>query len=160
MNHQLSPGLVSLTLTLIAAPPLFAQSGRAKDPPANPPTVQGPLSSSPVYNPVDFKSLPTEIDGERIYRGRELDQKVRVTKKPEPKYTKEARKKKQEGTVTLLAVFDSTGHVTHLRIVYGLPYGLTDRAIEAAKQIQFPPGLKDGHPVSMWMELQYNFNLR
>ena len=31
--------------------------------------------------------------------------------------------------------------------------------IAAAKGIRFVPATKDGHPVSMWMELQYNFNL-
>jgi hypothetical protein len=37
--------------------------------------------------------------------------------------------------------------------------GNTERAIAAAKSIRFVPATKDGHPVSMWMELQYNFNL-
>ena len=46
-----------------------------------------------------------------------------------------------------------------MRVVSGLPYGLTDRAIDAAKRIRFTPGLKDGKQVSIWMEWQYNFNL-
>ena len=45
----------------------------------------------------------------------------------------------------------------HIKVVSGLPYGLNDRAVEAAKKIQFTPAKKNGHPVSMWMELQYNF---
>jgi len=36
---------------------------------------------------------------------------------------------------------------------------LTERAIAAAKQIRFVPAQKDGHAVSMWMQLEYNFNL-
>jgi hypothetical protein len=36
---------------------------------------------------------------------------------------------------------------------------LTERAIAAARQIKFSPATKDGHAVSMYIELQYNFNL-
>jgi len=41
----------------------------------------------------------------------------------------------------------------------GLPYGLTERAIAAARQIKFTPATKDGRPVSMYIQLEYNFNL-
>ena len=36
--------------------------------------------------------------------------------------------------------------------------GLTERAIEAAKRIKFTPAMKDGKPVSVWMQLEYNFS--
>jgi hypothetical protein len=40
-----------------------------------------------------------------------------------------------------------------------LPYGLTEAAIAAARQIKFEPATLDGKPVSMFMQLEYNFNL-
>jgi outer membrane biosynthesis protein TonB len=40
-----------------------------------------------------------------------------------------------------------------------LPYGLTTRAVRAARQIRFTPAEKDGKPVSMYIQLEYNFNL-
>jgi TonB family protein len=82
-----------------------------------------------------------------------------VLSKPEPTYTEAARKNQITGTVILRAVFSSGGSVTNIHAVSGLPDGLTERAIAAAKQIRFVPATKDGRPVSMWMELQYNFNL-
>jgi hypothetical protein len=36
---------------------------------------------------------------------------------------------------------------------------LTERAIAAARQIQFLPAVKDGQLVSVAMQLEYNFNL-
>jgi len=36
---------------------------------------------------------------------------------------------------------------------------LLERAIDAAKKIRFIPAVKDGKYVSMWMQLEYNFNL-
>ncbi len=48
---------------------------------------------------------------------------------------------------------------TGITAVSGLPYGLTERAIAAARQIKFVPATKDGRPVSMYIQLEYNFNL-
>jgi TonB family protein len=98
-------------------------------------------------------------DYSRIFSGKEVTSKARVLEKPEPTYTEAARKNQITGTVVLRAVFSAGGSVTNIHAVSGLPDGLTERAIAAAKQIRFMPATKDGHPVSMWMELQYNFNL-
>jgi TonB family protein len=98
-------------------------------------------------------------DYNKIFSGREVTSKARVLEKPEPTYTESARKNQITGTVVLRAVFSAGGSVTNIHAVSGLPDGLTERAIAAAKNIRFVPATKDGHPVSMWMELQYNFNL-
>ncbi|HEX5887122.1 MAG TPA: energy transducer TonB [Pyrinomonadaceae bacterium] len=97
--------------------------------------------------------------GDRIFSGRDVTSKARLLSKPEPQYTEDARKNQIVGTVVLKVVFSSNGSVTNIRTVSGLPYGLTERAIAAARQIKFVPATKDGHPVSMWMQLEYNFNL-
>src|SRR5687768_853990 len=96
---------------------------------------------------------------DRIFTGRDVTSKARLISKPEPQYTEDARKNQVTGTVVLKVVFASNGSVTNIRTVSGLPYGLTERAIAAARQIKFVPATKDGHPVSMWMQLEYNFNL-
>ena len=98
-------------------------------------------------------------DYSKIFSGREVTSKARVLEKPEPTYTEAARKNQITGTVVLRAVFSAGGTVTNISAVSRLPDGLTERAIAAAKQIRFVPATKDGRPVSMWMELQYNFNL-
>ena len=96
---------------------------------------------------------------DRIFTGKEVTSKARLISKPEPQYTEDARKNQITGTVVLKVVFASNGSVTNIRTVSGLPYGLTERAIAAARQIKFVPATKDGHQVSMWMQLEYNFNL-
>ncbi len=98
-------------------------------------------------------------DYNRVFSGREVNSKARVLEKPEPTYTEAARKNQITGTVTLRAIFSASGQVISISPVSRLPDGLTERAIAAAKSIRFVPATKDGHPVSMWMELQYNFNL-
>jgi len=101
----------------------------------------------------------TDYTGEWIYSGKDVDVKARLLTRPEPSYTKDARKNDINGVVVLICVFAKNGEVQNIRVVSGLPYGLTEQAIEAAKKIKFTPAMKEGKPVSMWMQLEYNFNL-
>lgn len=96
---------------------------------------------------------------EKILRGRETDRKALPVMKPAPAYTDEARKKQITGTVVLKVIFSSNGSVRNIVTVSGLPGGLTEKAIDAAKKLKFIPAVKDGKFVSMWMQLEYNFNL-
>lgn len=94
-----------------------------------------------------------------VFTSKEIDVRARVLSKPEPQYTEEARQKQITGTVILRGIFAANGTVIGIRAVSGLPAGLTERAIHAARQIKFTPAIKDGRPVSMFIQLEYNFNL-
>jgi TonB family protein len=97
--------------------------------------------------------------GGGTYSLSQVDQRPRVLSKTEPQYTEEARRNQITGTVMLRAVFSSAGEVVQIRALNTLPFGLTERAIAAARQIEFVPAMKGGHPVSVFMQLEYNFNL-
>lgn len=122
------------------------------------------LDADPVLFPPDTRNLhpkPKSTDepaDTRVFSVKEVDQKARVLEKPVPLYTEEARKNLVSGTVVLKAVLSSSGQVTNIQVIRSLPNGLTERAIEAAKKLKFVPAVKDGHPVSQHIELQYNFN--
>lgn len=97
--------------------------------------------------------------GSGILTPAEVDQRVRVLSKPEPQYTEEARRNQVTGTVVLRAVFASSGEVVSIHAVNEIPFGLTEQAIAAARKIKFVPAMKDGRPVSVYLHLEYNFNL-
>jgi TonB family protein len=94
-----------------------------------------------------------------IFNPKDVNVKARILSRPEPQYTEEARKNQVSGTVVLRAVFSSSGQVTNIRAVSGLPNGLTEKAIAAARQIRFTPAMKDGRAVSQYIQIEYNFNL-
>lgn len=94
-----------------------------------------------------------------VLTGKEVSVKARVLSKPEPQYTDEARNRQITGTVVLRAIFAANGRVIVIHAVSGLPGGLTERAIHAARQIRFVPAIKNGRPVSMYIQLEYNFHL-
>jgi TonB family protein len=102
---------------------------------------------------------PIELETGRIFTGSEVDVKPRLLKKSEPSYTEKARAEGIAGTVVLRVVLSATGKVTNIRVVSGLPHGLTKRAVDAARKIKFVPAMKDGKSVSMWMQLEYDFSL-
>ncbi|PYS70785.1 MAG: hypothetical protein DMF69_12460 [Acidobacteria bacterium] len=94
-----------------------------------------------------------------VFRGTEVEHRARLLSKPEPQYTEEARRNQITGTVLLRVVFSRLGQVEQIKAVQTLPFGLTERAITAARQIRFLPATKSGKPVSVYMQLEYNFNL-
>lgn len=100
-----------------------------------------------------------ETNSEDVFTGKEVDAKIRLIEKPDPTYSDEAKSKGIRGTVIIKCVFAANGSVTDIRVIQGAPYGLTEKAVEAARKIKFIPATKDGKNVSMWMMLEYNFNL-
>jgi TonB family protein len=99
------------------------------------------------------------IDYSKTFTGKDVTTKARILSKPEPGYTEDARKNQVTGTVVIKAVLGSSGQVTNIRAINSLPYGLTEKAIAAARQIKFLPATKDGRTVSQWIQIEYNFNL-
>jgi len=55
------------------------------------------------------------------------------------------------------AVLCSTGRVTDIQVLEGLPFGVTERAVEAARQTRFSPAEKGGQPVSVAMRFVFKF---
>ena len=89
-----------------------------------------------------------------VYAGKGVDVKARILDSPAPDLSTDANKR-PTGTVILRVVFAKTGRVENITVIRGLPNGLTEKCIEAAKKIRFKPAMKDGQPVSMWMQLEY-----
>jgi TonB family protein len=79
--------------------------------------------------------------------------------KERAKYTEEARANKIQGSVLVALTYTADGRITDIKVVRGLPDGLTESAIEAAKRIRFQPAMRNGQPVSVRGQLEFNFTL-
>ena len=144
----------------------FSQSGRGKGStgatgswPVPPAPAASPAPTPGADNKPSKPSPPKMVDGERIYTSKEVDQKVQILKKPTPAYNEEARRRKTRGYVIVRAILAADEKVKHIEIITGLPNGLSEKAIEAARQIKFKPAIKDGKPVSTWVEVEYGFSI-
>jgi TonB family protein len=91
---------------------------------------------------------------------RDVARKAVLVFKPEPGFSPEALANNTVGMVRLRAVLSSDGRVKNISVVKGLPHGLTERAVAAARAVMFFPAVKDGRPVSQWVTFEYNYNVR
>jgi TonB family protein len=90
-----------------------------------------------------------------------VDTKPVALNKPRPNYTEEARKNKVQGSVRARVLVGADGLVKQVKIIGGgLPNGLSEEAIQAAKQMRFHPAMKNGEKVAYWVTMDIEFNLR
>jgi TonB family protein len=82
-----------------------------------------------------------------------------VIYKVDAQYSKEASKKKIQGTITVEFLIDPTGHPRNIEVTRGLGYGLDEKAIEAVGKWRFRPGTKEGEPVYTHATSQVTFRL-
>jgi len=64
--------------------------------------------------------------------------------KPEPPYTKEARRDKVQGSVELSLMVDAEGNVTEARVVKALDPGLDLSALRTVRTWKFQPAMRNG----------------
>ncbi len=79
---------------------------------------------------------------------------------PQPQYTEDARQARVQGVVILRTVVDTEGEVVNVKILKGLPGGLTESAMETVSQWKFKPALQRGKPVAVYFLLTISFSLQ
>jgi TonB family protein len=168
----------ALILILIFGSNAYAQSGRrgkALPAPTPSPTPEAKPSPSPSLPPraqvtaerdEDYRctedgTLAHLLDHDQAggFSPKEVDVKAQVTARPEPGYTREARRVGVQGVVILKVLLLPNGKIDRVRVVRRVPFGLTENAIRAACEIKFKPAMKAGKEVSQWVTLEYVFRL-
>ena len=82
-----------------------------------------------------------------------------ITERRPAIYTEEAKVERVKGTVVMSALFSIDGKLSGLRILKGLPYGLTVAALQAAKAVRFQPATCNGKPIVTRGNLEFEFSL-
>lgn len=86
-----------------------------------------------------------------------VESPLTILAKPHPSYTDIARFYSISGKVNLRVTFLGSGQIGSVSAIQTLPFGLTDRAIEAARRITFQPKMQDGKAVSVTRLVEYTF---
>lgn len=84
---------------------------------------------------------------------------LKILTQPQPGYTKEASENLIEGTVRVRVTFSASGAVTDVSPVTSLPFGLTEKAVEAAYNLKFVPAKRDGIPINVTKLVEYRFSM-
>lgn len=118
------------------------------------------LNQVPLRQPsaTDNKAEPTPLQS-NVFSTQEVTQKAVILSKQFPSFTQEARGGGITGNVKLQATLLSSGKVGDIEVLSGLPYGITEQAIENTKLLIFIPAEKDGKLVSQRITVEYSFSI-
>jgi TonB family protein len=105
------------------------------------------------FSPTAPGALPKRV---RISQG--VSQSL-LQKKVQPKYPKEARKTRIQGSVIFLAHVSTEGKIKNLYVLSGHPL-LTPAALDAVSQWIYRPYLLQGTPVEVETQITINFTLQ
>lgn len=94
---------------------------------------------------------------EEVFSSKDVTTKAQILSKPDPVYTREARRNGTRGTVVLRVLLSSSARVTEIKVLDELPDGLTENAVKAACAIRFKPAMKDERAVAQYVMVKYNF---
>lgn len=78
---------------------------------------------------------------------------------PPPRYTEIARRARIEGIVIVEGVLDERGRFGELRVLKGLPMGLSEEALKALRKWEFTPATLNGKPVAVFYHVTVSFQL-
>jgi TonB family protein len=95
--------------------------------------------------------------GEFVYATIEVERLPYIPRLPFPKYVPQARQNRTTGEVALHVILGPTGTVSDVKVIKGLPNGLTESSIAAARAIKIEPALVGGKPVSIVIKVEYQF---
>ena len=174
--------VVSSLAILVLCSAAFSQSGRrareikvpapipapdtSEVKPAAPPVEEAPpvtAEKNQDYRCSEDGTLARILDaddiGELVVPAKDTDARAIITERPKPGYTKEARRNGVQGFVVLKVLLSSRGKIGRVRVVKGLPAGLTENGIRAACKIEFKPAMKAGQAVAQWVTVEYVFRL-
>ena len=169
----------AFSILLVSYSLAFAQAGRRVVEAKSAPTTEPPQTPLLIFGPQqtlrrshektqDYRCgkdgsatriLEDEVKTEDVLSAKMVDTRVIFRSKPKPGYTLEARRKRKQGFVILKVALSATGTISRVRVLRGLPFGLTESAIKAACKLEFKPAIKDGQSVSQWVTAEYVFRL-
>ena len=86
-------------------------------------------------------------------------QGLKIISKPRGALTDAARENNTQGTVLLRITFLASGQIGSISVVKGLPHGLTEQAIVAARRIMFEPQKINGVPQTVTRNIEYTFSI-
>ncbi len=118
-------------------------------------------TGAPQNTPQKYVRLVADPDNKPVQpvSDKNRTSRLRILHREQAGYTQAAREVGIVGTVKLALVYGENSDVRDIKVIRGLPFGLTEQAIIAAKKVQFEPAYKDGEPVSVKGSMEFTFSL-
>ena len=144
--HRVIPFALTFTFSILVGLALPSFFNR-EEPPKSPNGIDSAQGRSEVFPAATISTI------------RGPNSPLRITFQPKARYTDEARTGNIEGAVRLKITLLADGTVGDITTVTGLPHGLTEMAIAAARRIKFEPKMVNDEPVSVVITREYTFTI-
>jgi TonB family protein len=92
-----------------------------------------------------------------IEKESQQNRRAKLVYRVEPEYTPDAREKQITGTVLLGVTVGHDGSAQNIQIKKSLFPSLDESAVAAVRKWRFEPAIKDGQPVSMYIQVEFYF---
>jgi TonB family protein len=102
---------------------------------------------------------PDEIEKRLKVKTGGVTTALNIISKPRANYTDQGRENLIQGKVVLKVTFLASGGIGPITVVSGLPGGLTEQAIAAARAIKFEPAKSNGVAISVSKTIEYTFSI-
>jgi TonB family protein len=151
------------SFTINEPPPMLPPSGGGGGSTGN--ERRDPTSSPlqpPIREPLDYRHCACDPLGNPSSPASTDDLPTRdavICTKGELELTDEAIKHQFNGDVILEVELLKDGNMGGIKVVQSQPYGLEQKAVEAARQYKFCPALQDGQPVTEILTLTCKFRV-
>jgi TonB family protein len=124
-------------------------------------TVGGCVTSD---QPPKNHSVPSTAEMIQTRLGRTLkvtgtEDAPKILRRADPTYPDTARQNHVQGLVKMNVLISANGDVVDVAIVEGLSDGLSEAAVQAARQWKFAPTIRDGAAIPVLFEVSINFKL-
>ncbi len=77
----------------------------------------------------------------------------------DPEFSEEARKAKFSGNVVVSLIVGADGRPRNVHVLRGVGMGLDEKAVEAVQQYKFKPATQNGKAVSVYLNVDVNFQI-
>lgn len=104
-------------------------------------------------------NLHVRNSAETFARSLRVTKPLKIVYKEKASYTEEARSHGIQGKVTLRVTFLASGGIGSITTIKGLPFGLTEQAVEAVKKIKFEPERVNGVARTTARPVSFTFNI-
>lgn len=85
--------------------------------------------------------------------------KLKIISRPAPSYTDKARQNNVIGNTSLKVQFLASGEIGEITVLHGLPDGLTEQSVAAARRIKFIPAKECGVPQTRFAVIEHSFTI-
>jgi TonB family protein len=123
---------------------------------------KGVLIGEGANSIIGDKSVQTEVKIEKTTKESTSEVKstpLKIVFQPRANYSDAARENEINGVVRLKVIFQANGGIGSISVVSGLPYGLTEQAIAAARKIVFIPSQFGSKNFTVSKTVEYRFTL-